>query len=225
MHLSDLCDILPYEKCKKYGAASLSDRELLAVIIRSGTHKRNCLDIADDILKSSGIYGLSGIMHLGISSLCRIEGIGEVKAIQLLCVAELCLRISRSSKRDMMYFNDAQSIAAYFMDSMRHLDVEQLRVMMLDSKCGLLHEMTLSMGSASRTILSPRELYRAALEHNARNVIILHNHPSGDPTPSADDVEATNTIKKGGELMEIPLLDHIIIGDGRYYSFRENLLM
>lgn len=225
MNLIDSCDILPYEKCLRYGAQALSDKELLAVIIRSGTKNRNCLDIADDLLKASGTYGILGIKHLGLNSLRKIEGIGEVKAIQLLCIAELSLRISRASRRDIVYFNDADAIASYCMDELRHLDTEQLRVLMLDSRCGLLHEMTLSMGTGNKTILSQRELFKEALEHNAQYVIILHNHPSGDPNPSKDDVEATTLIKDSGILLGIPLLDHIIIGDGRYYSFKEHLLI
>lgn len=216
----------PYEKFLRLGPESLSDEELLALIIRTGTSKKNALMLAEDVLRLCGKgYGLVGLHHVEISDLKQIEGIGEVKAVKLKCIAELSNRIAKQK----IHFKDCLSgpaaIAAYFMESMRHLEYEKCIAVYLDCKCHLLSEYTLSIGTINQAVFSTRELYRHALKCNAAQIIILHNHPSGDPTPSKEDVSITSQIMEASRLMDIPLVDHIIIGDNTYVSFREKELL
>lgn len=225
MNLSNTSDVLPYEKCLRYGAESLSDKELLAVIIRSGTKNRNCLEIAEEILSSFNVNGVLSLMHLNYKRLISIEGVGEVKAIMLMCIGELARRINMAARDEVMCFHEACQIAEYFMEELRHLEQERLIAVMLDARCGLIHETVLSCGTANQTFVSSRELFMKALEYKASYIVILHNHPCGDPNPSEDDVLTTDRICECGELLGIPLIDHIIIGDGRYFSFKEKNLL
>lgn len=213
---------LPYEKCLKAGAEALSDAELLAVILRTGSRGVNALDLSREILESGQPQkGLLGLYHMSIPQLCRIRGVGEVKAVQLKCIAELSNRISKYSNEEALNFHDAQTIAGYYMEEMRHLEQEQVLLLMLDSKCRLLCEQVISKGSVNASVITPREIFLQALQHHAVFVILLHNHPSGDPSPSEEDRIFTKRISLAGELVGIRLLDHIVVGDRQYTSFRE----
>lgn len=219
-------DELPYEKCLKAGAECLSDAELLAVILRTGSKGTNALELSREILDAGQPQkGLLGLYHMTIPELCRIRGVGEVKAVQLKCIAELSRRIARYSVEKTLCFRDAATIAGYYMEEMRHLEQEQMLLLMLDTKCNLLAQQFISKGSVNCSVISPREIFLLALQHHAVFVILLHNHPSGDPSPSEEDKSFTRRIYLAGELTGISLLDHIIVGDRRYASFREmNLL-
>ena len=198
----------PYEKCWKTGAESLSDAELIAAVIRTGSRNEQALVLAQRILKTSP-GGILNLEYLTVSQLREIYGIGTVKAAQLKCVAEI-------SKR-----KDAASVAAYYMERMRHLTKEQLVLAMYDSKCMLLQDALISIGTCNASLISPREVFMKALEYKAVYVMLLHNHPSGDPQASGEDISVTKRINECGKLLGIPLLDHIIIGDNCYFSFRE----
>lgn len=212
----------PYEKFIRYGAESLSDEELLALIIRTGTVGKDALALAGEVLHKCGkSHGLIGLHHLEVSDLMQIGGIGEVKAVKIKCIAELSNRIARQKVRFEEALTGPAAIAAYFMESMRHLEYEKCIAVYLDSKCHILSETTVSIGSISHANLSKRELFRHALKANAAQIILLHNHPSGDPTPSREDALITEKVQQAARLMEIPLVDHIIIGDNTYFSFRE----
>ncbi len=213
--------MLPYEKYEAYGVESLTDEELLAIIIRSGTSRSNCMETAAGIIRSSGGEGILGLQKLSVKELCAIECIGKVKAIQLKSVCELSRRMVRQSYRKRIQFTDAEGVAAYCMEDMRHLQQEQFRALLLDNKNRLLHEKVLSLGTINSTIFAPRELCREALIHDAACVIVIHNHPSGDPAPSTDDISATKRIKLAVELIGLYLIDHIIIGDNKYISMKE----
>lgn len=217
---------MPYEKCLKSGPGTLSDAELLAVILRTGSRGVNALELSRKIL-DAGIpsKGLLGLYHMSIPQLCGIRGIGEVKAVQLKCIAELSSRIARLSMEKTLCFRDAGSIADYYMEEMRHLEQEHMLLLMLDTKCRLLSEEVISKGSVNCSVISPREIFLLALQHHAVFIILLHNHPSGDPTPSSEDKSFTKRIYLGGEFTGIRLLDHIILGDRRYVSFREKNLL
>lgn len=211
----------PYEKCERYGAAVLTDAELLAVIIRCGTKKERSIDLATRLLcNSSGSQSLSLLYHMNLRELMKLKGIGKVKAVQLLCVAELSKRISTQIRYEKTCFNDADSVAAYFMEEMRHLECEELRLVMLDSKNGLIAQKVMFTGTVGMAPMEPRELLREALRNDAVSIMILHNHPSGDPTPSSQDEISTKRLFEASRLLGIRLLDHIVIGDNRFVSMK-----
>lgn len=212
---------LPYEKCLRYGPGALSNTELLAVIIRAGTRRHNCLEVANQVLKASGDLGLLGLKHLSYNELRQIEGIGHVKAITLSCIGELSSRIARASIPKRAVFTKANHIAEYYMEELRHLEREQFILLFLNNKCGFIKDMTLTIGTINQTLISTRDVFIEALKAGAVYIVMVHNHPSGDPTPSMNDINCTKRIHEAGELMGIPLIDHIIIGDNSYFSFKE----
>lgn len=216
----------PYEKCLAAGPVVLSDSELLAVIIRTGTRGMDAVDLAKKILSLPQVQsGLSGICHLTLQDLIKLPGIGEVKAIQILCIAELSKRIAVYQAKEKIAFQNPSTIAEYYMEQLRHEEQEQVICMMLDTKNHLLGEELLSVGTVNASIVSPRELFISALRYHAVHIILVHNHPSGDPMPSKADIDLTKRIHYAGELLDIHLLDHIVVGDKKYASLKEmNLL-
>ena len=216
----------PYERCERYGAEYLTDAELLSVVIRSGTKERRSFEVAQDVLMIKDEYqGLKGLYNVTLNELMRIKGIGRVKAIQILCVVELTKRMSKVVSNKGIYFNTPQSIADYFMQEMRHLDTEQVTLVLLNSKNRLIKEIRLSKGTVNASLTTPREVFIYALKYEAVNFAMIHNHPSGDPTPSQEDIRLTSRIKESSKIVGINLIDHIIIGDNIYTSFGEMGLM
>jgi len=215
----------PYEKCEKYGASLLSDAELLAVIIRTGTKNIRAIDLAVNILNFSDAYpGLKGLNYLTMKELTKIKGIGRVKAIELLCLTELTKRMAKEIHRESLKLVTPQSVADYYMQDMRHLTREQIFLLMLDSKNKIIKDMIISEGTVNTSIMPTREVFVHALKYEAVNIILLHNHPSGDPTPSVEDIRVTKRMKEAGNLIGITLMDHIIIGDNKYISLKEQAL-
>lgn len=212
----------PYEKFEKYGPQSLSDAELLAIIIKSGTRNERVVDIAGRILKTAKeCEGLGGILYLKKKDLQKIKGIGPVKTTQILCLAEIYKRIQKASRPFHKRLNSPAEIAEHYMADMRCLKTECCMLLCLDSKCQVIGEKMISAGTVNSSVLSPREVFICALDNEAVSVVLLHNHPSGDPTPSREDFDVTARLKETGELLGIQLLDHIIIGDNTYLSFLE----
>ncbi len=217
---------LPYEKCIRRGVSALSDTELLAVILRTGTKEDDVLHIATKILSTKQEYkGLLVLNHLSLKELRKIKGIGNVKAVQLLCIAEITKRMSKATREEGVRLLSPGAVASYYMEDMRHLMTEQLMLLTLDSKSKLLSEKIISSGTVNASIASPREIFIDALQNDAVNIILLHNHPSGDPTPSKEDILTTNRVKDAGKLIGIQLMDHIIIGDNQYISLKERGLL
>lgn len=213
----------PYEKCKKYGPEYLSDGELLAVIIRTGSQGERSIELSRRILASLPDKSISGLYQVSFEELCGIKGIGQVKAIQLMCLTEIAKRLLRSRTCAAELLCDEPSrIATYFMPSMRFLETEQVRLLILNGRNALTKDFVLSYGSFNSAMASPREIFYYALKHKAVSIILLHNHPSGEPTPSKEDLILTRRIKETGKMIGIPLLDHIIIGNNRYVSLRES---
>ena len=208
----------PYEKCWMYGAGVLSDAELLAVILRSGSREESSLELARRILYQMGEDGLSSLYHLSMEALTGIKGIGKVKAMQLKCVAELSRRISKERSAGKLHFRDPASIAEYYMEDLRYEEQEKVLLVMLDTKGTLIGEHYISQGTVNAAMISIREIFVAAIARKAVSIVMLHNHPSGDPTPSDQDIELTKQIIEAGKMLGIPLLDHIVIGDGVYFS-------
>lgn len=213
----------PYEKFLRFGAENLTESELLAVILRTGNRDEDAEGLAAHILElaSFGKEGLSGLHQISMEQLLQIKGIGKVKAIQIKCVMEFCTRVARSKAKKSLVFNRASSVADYYMEYLRHNTKECVILLMLDAKGHLLKETKISIGTVSASLLSPREVFIEALKAEAVHLILLHNHPSGDPTPSKDDITVTRRIAELGEKLDIPLMDHLIIGDNKYVSFKE----
>lgn len=212
----------PYERCEQYGAGILSDAELLAVIIRSGTRNVRSIDLAEQILNSPECnQGLIGLHYITLQELMKLKGIGRVKAIQLLCIAELSKRLCSSQKKKGLSFLNPGTIADFYMEDMRFLPVEQVVLLALDGKCRLIQKIILSNGTVNASFSNPRDIFLTALKYGAVSVILLHNHPSGDPTPSREDILTTKRVSEAGQLIGIPLMDHIIIGDNTYVSLKE----
>lgn len=211
----------PYDRFLAYGPSAMSDAELLAVIIKTGCSGKTSIDIARELLTGvDGSYSLINLYDKSLKEMNRIAGIGTVKAITLKCVAELAGRLSLTMRRERIKLKDPKSVAAMYMETMRHLDHEQTRVIFVDGADGFICDEVMTKGTVNCAPISPREVYMKALEHKAVGIILLHNHPSGDPTPSKEDAVITDKLNEAGKLMDIRLLDHIIIGDGRFVSFR-----
>lgn len=215
----------PYEKCLKQGAKALSDAELLAVLLRTGTKGENVLALAKRLLYQDGGAGLLGIHQFSFQSLMKLKGIGKVKAVQILCLSELAKRLSKASVEPRLRFSSSQSVAEYYMEDLRHRNQEVMKLLLLNSKAELIDETNISKGTVNASLVTPRELFVEALKKEAVSMILLHNHPSGDPTPSRDDILTTKRISECGLLIGIELLDHIIIGNNCYVSFREENLL
>ncbi|MCI8949463.1 MAG: DNA repair protein RadC [Lachnospiraceae bacterium] len=213
----------PYERCLKMGPEHLTDSELLAVIIRTGSTEETSLELAQKILALNyPNTGILGLLHLSLAEFMKVKGIGKVKAIQLLCVGELSRRIWRqAAKAKQPILKDPPEIANYCMEDMRHLEQEQVRVLFFDTKQHLLQDTVLSKGTVNASAISPREIFIEALRCGAVALILVHNHPSGDPTPSRNDELLTRRVLESGQVLGILLLDHIIIGDTTYISLRE----
>lgn len=218
----------PYEKCDRFGAGSLTDVELLAVLLRTGTKGENVLELARKLLYPDRGIQNTGETHLQSwtkEELLKIHGIGKVKAIQILCLCELSKRLSRLSARSDLDFSKPNTIAEYYMEDMRHRNQEHIKLLMLNGRLRMLGESEISKGTINMSVVSPREIFLEALQKGAVYIIVLHNHPSGDPAPSKEDILITKRIREAGCLLGIELLDHIIIGDNCYVSFaQENLL-
>ena len=215
----------PYEKCLKQGAEALSDAELLAVLLRTGTKGENVLALAKRLLYEDGGAGLLGIHQFSFQSLMKLKGIGKVKAVQILCLSELAKRLSKASVEPRLRFSSSQSVAEYYMEDLRHRNQEVMKLLLLNSKAELIDETNISKGTVNASLITPRELFVEALKKEAVSMILLHNHPSGDPTPSRDDILTTKRISECGLLIGIELLDHIIIGNNCYVSFQEENLL
>lgn len=215
---------LPYERFKRFGPENLTEIELLAIILRTGTKDNHVLQVAEEVMSLARYpkEGLLGLYDVTLDELMRIRGIGEVKAVRLKCLTELSMRMSMAKAREGLNLTSSGQVAAYFMEKLRHRETECVVVACVDAKGQLICERKLSEGSVNMSLISPREIFLAALESRAVNIVLVHNHPSGDPTPSLSDRELTRNVWETGERMGIRLLDHVIIGDNCYVSFKEH---
>ena len=208
----------PYERCEKLGAGALSDAELIAVIIRSGSRDRTGVDTARDLIGEKGLPGLEG---LSLQELTSVKGIGRVKALQLQCVFELSRRTNRQRFPERPVLDTPDSVFRLYGRTMAAFNVEHMMLLMLDTKLKLIREEIITKGTVNTTLVGPREIFVAALKHGAVSIVLLHNHPSGDPSPSREDDRITDRIASCGRMLNITLLDHMIMGDGCYYSYRD----
>ncbi|MGN0505534.1 MAG: DNA repair protein RadC [Lachnospiraceae bacterium] len=210
----------PYEKCEAHGPESLSDKELLTVLIRTGTKKERADEVALRLLSACGKGGLSELSGMNAAQLKKIGGIGRVKALQLQCVCELAKRIASGKRLLGTKISSPEEIAAYYGANLRYHRKEVLILIVLDTKSRVVAEEVLSLGTVNTSIADPREIFLAALKHQGVSIILLHNHPSGDPEPSIEDIKTTERVRDAGKLLGIFLQDHIIIGQDSYVSLR-----
>ena len=218
---------MPYEKFLRFGPENLTESELLAIILRTGTKSKTALQLAEEVLSMAAPtrQGLLDLHDIPLKKLMQISGIGEVKAVKLKCITELSKRIASASAREQICLQKPETVAAYYMEQLRHRKTECVVLVSVDAKSHLLQDKIMSEGSATMSLISPREIFMEALKQQAVSILLVHNHPSGDPTPSKADTDLTGQIAGMGQMLGIPLLDHIIIGDNRYMSFRESALL
>ena len=218
---------LPYERFMTLGPGSLTEEELLAIIIRTGTRTATPMEIAAKVLSIGGAreQGLNSLYHVSLQELMKIDGIGEVKAVKLKCLAELSRRMASDRTMKKLIFTEPESIAAHYMEQLCHEEKEQVLLISLNHRMKLVDETVISVGTVNSSLLSSRDIFIHALRQGAVNILILHNHPGGDPTPSGADLLITDKIRRAGQLLDIKLLDHIIIGDHSYVSFKEKKLL
>ena len=217
-------ELRPFEKYQNQGIEMLSDIELLALILRTGTKKLNCMQLCRKVLDAGG-GTLAGLYGKTEKELQKIQGIGPVKAVKIICICELARRIARTKRSYDESLDTADKIAERYMEEMRHLKEERVVLLLLDIKCRLIKELTISIGTVNQSFLRPREVFVQALKYEAVKLVLLHNLPSGDPTPSKADIQITDLILEVSKLVGIPLVDHIVIGDCCYVSLREKGLV
>ena len=217
-------DDKPYERFIKFGPSSLNEAELLAIILRTGTKDLDAKQLAIKVMElgANRNSGLLGLYDLSLDELMSIKGIGQVKAIKLKAITELSMRLHRAVAKEGFTVSNPSSVADYYMEELRHLDKEVVMLACLDSKARLTSSIRISEGIVNRSLVSPRNIFLEALSKKAVFIILIHNHPSGDPSPSSEDISLTQSIIEAGNLIDIRLLDHIIIGNNKYYSFKEN---
>ncbi|NLH95934.1 MAG: DNA repair protein RadC [Clostridiaceae bacterium] len=217
----------PYEKLEKYGAEHLSNAELLAVIIRTGSAEETSVSLAQRLLSiCEGNGGIAYLHDLSVEELRKIKGIGRVKAVQIKAVMELSKRISASIKNNnKVTIKSPADVGMLLMEEMRHLKKEVFKVILLNTKNHVIKYLNVSVGSLNASIVHPREVFSEAVRAGCSGMLLVHNHPSGDPEPSREDIETTHRLVNAGSILGIKVLDHIIIGDGRYISLREQGLM
>lgn len=214
-------ELLPYDRFLRFGPENLTEAELLAIILRTGTADSPALELAEQVLALARYprMGLLGLYDVSLEELMKIRGIGKVKAVKLKSLTELSGRLAAAKALPALDAGNPATIAEYFREKVRHRKTECVYIACLDAKCHLIAERKISEGSVNAALVSPREVFLAAMEEKAVHIVMIHNHPSGDPTPSQADVEITAAVLQSGSLLGISLLDHIIIGDSRYFSF------
>lgn len=215
----------PYELLESKGEAALTDAQLLAILLRSGTTGETAVELAIRLLSSVDEQGsdpLVTLCHQPLRVLKEYHGIGRVKAIQLRAVCELAKRISSKKARERLCVEDPESLVHIYMEEMRYLSREVIKAVYFNTKMELLGDRNLAYGTINQSLISPREVFMSAWELSAYSFILLHNHPSGKPEPSMNDILLTDRLRQAAKLVEIPMLDHIILGDGTYYSFKEH---
>ena len=209
----------PYEKMELYGAKKLSNTELLAIIIKTGTKNESALNLAQKVLAlNNGKDNLKGLSDLTISELSKIKGIGKVKAIQILAVGELAQRISTPSSIIKQKIKNTEDVAKLFISEMANEKREIAKIIILNSKNNIIKIKDLSIGGTNYAILEPKIVLEEPIKMQAPKIILVHNHPSGNPTPSEQDFQATDRIFEAADIMGIELLDHVIIGKNNQYE-------
>jgi DNA repair protein RadC len=213
-------DDRPREKLWRHGPAALGDNELVALVLGHGSRRGNALALANELLAAHG--GVRGLARCRPADLARVRGIRAARAAQIVAAVELGRRALMRAPGPKVMMHNPRDAAAYLMPRFGSRPIEQFGVVLLDVKHRVLRTMVLAAGSSNATVVEPRDVYREAALGGAAAIVAFHNHPSGDPSPSQEDVDLTRRLTAAGSLMGIELLDHIILGDMRYWSFSES---
>jgi DNA repair protein RadC len=209
----------PREKLQRLGAGALGDNELLAIVLGHGRARSSALDLANAVLAAAD--GAHGLVRTRYDELCAIPGIGSARAAQILAAVELGRRTLTRAARERVQIVSPRAAAEFLLPQYGNRPVEQFGVLLLDTKHRVLRTLVLSVGTLDASIVHPREVFGAAAAAGAAALVLFHNHPSGDPKPSQDDVQLTRRLAAAGVLMGIDVIDHVILADVRYYSFKE----
>ncbi|WLR44087.1 DNA repair protein RadC [Bacillus carboniphilus] len=212
-------DERPRERMIQEGAKSLSNHELLAILLRTGTRNQSVLQLANKVLKK--FEGLRYLKEASVEEIVSIEGIGEAKAVQVLAALELGKRVHQLHFQDRYVIRSPEDGANYLMEELRFLQQEHFVCIYMNTKNQVIHKKTIFIGSLNASIVHPREVMKEGIKRSAASFICAHNHPSGDPTPSKEDIHVTKRLFECGKMMGIELLDHIIIGEKNFVSLKE----
>ena len=212
-------DDRPREKLLRHGAPALGDNELIALVLGSGCTHGGALEVANELLRVRG--GLHGVARSSCGDLAQVAGIGPAKAAKLVAAQELGRRTLAVAPQARTRLASPRDAAAFILPAFGSRPVEHFGAVLLDTKHRVLRTTVVAVGTLNSTVVEPRDVFREAIVGGAAAIVVFHNHPSGDPTPSRDDVALTRRLAAAGELMGITLVDHIIVGDARYCSFKE----
>lgn len=213
----------PRERMIQLGAEHLSNAELIALLLRTGSQGESVIALAQRLL--TGMKGLRNLHEASLQELIKIRGIGEAKAIQILAGIEIGKRLVRIRREDQISIQNPETVADYLMEDLRYLPQEHFVCLYLNIKNKIIHKKSLFIGSLNSSIVHPRDIFREGIRFNAASIICAHNHPSGDPTPSPEDLLVTQRLVEAGNLVGIEVVDHIIIGDGSFFSMRSEGLI
>jgi len=214
-------EVRPREKLLQCGASALSDIELLAILLRTGTTSKSVLHLAEDVLAQYKDKGLAAVIHMSPQEIASIHGVGLAKAATVVAAVELGRRLSERAAQTIEKVEGPEDVARYVIPSLRFEQKEHFLAMFLDIRNRILVLSTISVGSLTASIAHPREVFREAIRYSAAGVILVHNHPSGDPTPSREDIQLTKQMMKAGEIMGIPVLDHVVVAGDNFLSLKE----
>ncbi len=210
----------PRERFLKYGPETLSDAELFAIILRTGTVNENVVDVSNRLIKE---YGLDKLFECSLKELEKIKGIGSSKAMQILAMAELGKR-HKNSQKPVRFLSSAKKVFGFMYEKLKDEKQENFIVILLNNRNHFIEDVLITKGVLDASIIDSREIFKPAIKNSAARIILVHNHPSGDPTPSEEDLKITKKIVDVGELLDIKVLDHVIIGKNKYWSWKEKTL-
>ncbi|MCS6830325.1 MAG: DNA repair protein RadC [Armatimonadota bacterium] len=211
-------DERPRERLVQFGASALSSAELLAILLRTGTPEMTAVQLAQHLLATMG--SLRAIANAKPAELAQLKGIGVAKAAQLLAAVELGRRIALEQMGEQPVITRPDDVYALLHPQLRDEKQEHVVVLLLNTRNRVMRQTTVTKGTLDASLLHPREVFREAVRHSASSIILAHNHPSGDPTPSSEDIQITRRLHQAGQIMGIDLLDHVILGDGRWVSLK-----
>lgn len=216
-------DERPREKMILKGAKFLSNAELLAILLRTGTKQKNAIELANYVINKDS-QGIRHLQDISIEELCEIDGIGLSKATQIKAALELGSRIS-STKPNKYKVKNPWDVYKFYMENLRYEQKEIFKAVLLNTKNEIITDVEVSVGTLNSSLVHPREVFKEAIRRSSNKMILIHNHPSGSVEPSREDKNITDRLIKCGEIIGIDIIDHIIIGDGLYYSFKENMII
>lgn len=221
MHLKSMViSERPREKMITSGAETLSSAELLAIVLQSGSREESSIQLGQRVLSMLD-HGLEDLSHITIEELMKLRGIGQAKACQIISAVELGKRISKQKRQMLGKVNSPSTVVEFFKEALKHANKEQFIVVFLNTKNIITSYEVISIGTLSASIVHPREVYNRAIKKSAASIILVHNHPSGNPEPSREDRQITSRLKEVGEVVGIKVLDHLIVTDEHYFSFKE----